>query len=484
MEVKEAKIGEARGTVSGGVRGAAITSWPPLWPPLDSLQVVPLDVIGTLTPSEVLYEFEGPCIFTARAAHGVAVLAYLSEDLEDEQRLRYIVATTSEGTVDELKHGVISVREALDRGSLWMVDFDYGYRPVRAFSVRSEQLPEDAMPLRGTMLLARTRADGGLLARARAARARADGEARGIVPGVGVAVGRFQTPYLHKGHKILLNEVNYHAVGIVFVGVPGTPMTKKNPLDFVSRKLMIQEFVGPHVTVLPIHDHPNDDTWSKNLDRMIESIATFQKVSFYHGRDSFKPHYSGKFDNFIELKNIDGVDATSIRNNCKTKPRGTEDFRLGVVYASQNMFPRVQPTVDIACVATSPKGVTEVLLARKPGNKSWCFVGGFVDMADQNLEMAAARELYEETNIKVHADNLSYVGSFKVNDWRDTVNTSIMTTFYVAENHVFSNYKPQDDIEELGWFDIENVQYEMLGPGHQILLSALKAYLRKKKKNL
>lgn len=122
------------------------------WPPLDSLQAVQLDVLGALTPSEVLYEFEGPCIFTARAAHGAAVLAYLSEDLEDEQRLRYIVATTSEGTVDELKHGVISVREALDRGSLWVVDFDYGYRPVRAFSVRSEQLPEDAMPLRGTML--------------------------------------------------------------------------------------------------------------------------------------------------------------------------------------------------------------------------------------------------------------------------------------------------------------------------------------------
>lgn len=122
------------------------------WPPLDSLQVVQLDVLGALTPSEVLYEFEGPCIFVARTAHGAEVLSYLSEDIEDEQRLRYIVSTTSERTVDELKCGVISVREALDRGSLWLVDFDYGHRPVQAFAVRSEQLPEDAMPLRGTML--------------------------------------------------------------------------------------------------------------------------------------------------------------------------------------------------------------------------------------------------------------------------------------------------------------------------------------------
>lgn len=122
------------------------------WPPLDSLQQVPVDVLGVLTPSEVLYEFEGPCIFTAETAHGTLVLAYLSEDLEDEQHLRHIVATTSKGTIDELKSGVISVREALDRGSLWMVDFDYSHRPVQAFSVLNEQLPEDAMPLRGTML--------------------------------------------------------------------------------------------------------------------------------------------------------------------------------------------------------------------------------------------------------------------------------------------------------------------------------------------
>ena len=122
------------------------------WPPPDSLQEVQLDFLGALTPSEVLYEFEGPCIFTAQTAHGATVLAYLSEDLEEEGRLRYIVATTSDRTVHELKHGVISVREALDRGSLWMVDFNYDYRPERAFSVRSNQLPNDAMPLRGTML--------------------------------------------------------------------------------------------------------------------------------------------------------------------------------------------------------------------------------------------------------------------------------------------------------------------------------------------
>lgn len=123
-----------------------------LWPSLGSLPTVQLDVLGPLKPSEVLYAFDGPCIFKAETPYGTTVLAYLSEDLEEEEQLRYIVATTSDGTLEELKRGVISVREALDRGSLWLVDFDYSYRPVRAFAVRSDQLPEDAMPQRGTML--------------------------------------------------------------------------------------------------------------------------------------------------------------------------------------------------------------------------------------------------------------------------------------------------------------------------------------------
>lgn len=122
------------------------------WPALETLPSVDVAALGALTPAEILYDFDGPCIFTAQTPLGVEVLAYLAEDLEDEGLLRFIVATTSEVTVNELKSGTLSVREALDRGSLWMVDVNHEYCPVRAFSVRSEQLPEDAMPERGTML--------------------------------------------------------------------------------------------------------------------------------------------------------------------------------------------------------------------------------------------------------------------------------------------------------------------------------------------
>jgi hypothetical protein len=122
------------------------------WPSNESLAAVQLDVLGALAPVEVLYEFEGPCIFTARTSHGADVLAYLSEDLEDDGCLRFIVATTSIATIKDLKCGVISVREALERGSLWLVDYSYRYSPLQAYTVGIDQLPEDALPARGTML--------------------------------------------------------------------------------------------------------------------------------------------------------------------------------------------------------------------------------------------------------------------------------------------------------------------------------------------
>ncbi|MCK5806562.1 MAG: hypothetical protein KAI66_27275 [Lentisphaeria bacterium] len=124
------------------------------WPPIDSLAEVGLDVIGSFQPKQVLYEFDGPCIFTTVTPHGLLFLAYLSEDLEDKKLLRFIVSTSSEQTISELKDGAVTVREALDRGTLWIVDVDYAYVPKRAAVVAVDQLPEDALPPHSTMLRA------------------------------------------------------------------------------------------------------------------------------------------------------------------------------------------------------------------------------------------------------------------------------------------------------------------------------------------
>ncbi|RKT45547.1 hypothetical protein [Thiocapsa rosea] len=124
------------------------------WHDLAELQAVELVHIGALQPIEVLYQFEQPCIFTATIPSGSLVLAYLVEELEQDERFRYLLATTAAKTVEDLKTGAISVREALLRGSLWLADLGIDdLVPKQVFSLSADQLPTDALPEPGTMLL-------------------------------------------------------------------------------------------------------------------------------------------------------------------------------------------------------------------------------------------------------------------------------------------------------------------------------------------
>ncbi len=74
------------------------------WPPAETMRCVEPSLLGDFAIEEVLYEFEGPCIFTTRAPTGALLLAYLSEDIEGEELLRYVVSTTSERTICDLKN--------------------------------------------------------------------------------------------------------------------------------------------------------------------------------------------------------------------------------------------------------------------------------------------------------------------------------------------------------------------------------------------
>jgi len=57
----------------------------------------------------------------------------------------------------------------------------------------------------------------------------------------GVIVGRFQVNNLHAGHLELLRQVaDKHDRVIVFIGVARTMPTRRNALDFETRKKMIQ----------------------------------------------------------------------------------------------------------------------------------------------------------------------------------------------------------------------------------------------------
>lgn len=102
-----------------------------------------------ISQGEVLYDFDGPRIFTAHSAMG-ELLFYLAD--EKDGVCRYIVAPTNASIIDLLKSGVRSVRDALNQPWVWFLDTQYDGNPVAAWKGTLADAPADALPLSGVML--------------------------------------------------------------------------------------------------------------------------------------------------------------------------------------------------------------------------------------------------------------------------------------------------------------------------------------------
>ena len=97
----------------------------------------------------------------------------------------------------------------------------------------------------------------------------------------------------------------------------------------------------------------------------------------------------------------------------KEKSLNSESFRAGVIYSIYSQYPTVYSTVDIA-IFNEDK--TEILLGRKADESQLRFIGGFVDPEDQSDEMAARREVFEETCLECHSYKFEL--SSTIDDWR------------------------------------------------------------------
>jgi bifunctional NMN adenylyltransferase/nudix hydrolase len=272
---------------------------------------------------------------------------------------------------------------------------------------------------------------------------------------VGVIIGRFQTNKLHEGHISLISQVlSQHKKTIILIGISKIQNTKKNPLDFASRRAMISELF-PSVIILPIMDQRLDENWSSGVDMSI-SLPFGEKSSVIYGsRDSFIPHYKGRYP-VIELEASAEHNATNIREEIAKETLETSDFRAGVIYSVYNQRPVTYPTVDV--VVHDFEG--NILLAKKPNEKYWRFVGGFVDRTDKNYEEAALRELSEETGGNLVVDNPRYIASIKVEDWRYAKEESgIMTTLFLLDKK-WGFAKASDDIEDVKWLPIRKLSNE------------------------
>lgn len=112
---------------------------------------IELENLGALAPVEILYEFDGPCIFTAKIPTGL-VLLYLAEELEDET-LRFIASPCAQKTIAGLLEGALSVRDALELGSMFVVEMNQRREPKAAFQLADGGALDSVLPEPSTMLL-------------------------------------------------------------------------------------------------------------------------------------------------------------------------------------------------------------------------------------------------------------------------------------------------------------------------------------------
>ena len=296
---------------------------------------------------------------------------------------------------------------------------------------------------------------------------------------VGVIVGRFQVHELHAGHRALIETVcaRHQKVGVLLGSTPGVLVTRNNPLDYQTRRLMIQAEY-PNVVVHPIKDQPTDGGWSESVDHAIRDMFEIGPAVLYGSRDGFAPSYSGRYK-VVELQETMHVSGTDIRNSVRDAIRVSPDFRHGVVYAAFNRHPVAYPTVDIAITRLDRR---EVALGRKrldpPGR--WRFPGGFVDaQRDDGLEAAARRELREEFG-SMEVGPMAFVGSRIVDDWRYKREVDAIVTSLFHADYTFGPLIAGDDIDEAEWFDIDGF-VDRLVSEHVALGGMLLAYLDKER---
>lgn len=111
-------------------------------------------------------------------------------------------------------------------------------------------------------------------------------------------------------------------------------------------------------------------------------------------------------------------------------------------------------TVDLVIVKKTRQENQLLLIKRKnePFKGCWALPGGFVD-EDEDLEQAAIRELFEETQVKV--SDLKQIGAFgKPN--RDPRGHMVSVAYFgtVPINTVAT---ASDDAQEIGWYSLTNL---------------------------
>jgi bifunctional NMN adenylyltransferase/nudix hydrolase len=304
---------------------------------------------------------------------------------------------------------------------------------------------------------------------------------------VGVVIGRFQVPELHEAHQQLLQHVIEHSdLLVILVGVsPIDGYAPEYPLTFAQRVEVIRafsvevirDFSHEHALILPVMDVPTNNEWSTQLDALLRGLFPTDVITLYGGRDSFIPHYTGSLVTAcFEPSPAIAVSGSSVRAGLKLE-LFSDAFMRGQIFALNQQYPKVYPTVDVAHVR-GKFAAAEVLLIQRADTGIWCFPGGFVDPTDGTYEQAAKRELSEEVGLLSEAP-LEYIGSAYIHDWRYRGSRDkIMTTFFLSlHTSGFAKLKT-DEVTEARYVSIQECR-DLVAPAHKPLAKMLVAYMQK-----
>lgn len=111
----------------------------------------PIEFFGAFAPEEVLYDFDGPRIFTIRSRHGGLLLVFQCD--EDEAASRFVAVPCDAELVDALKQGRRSVRDALTQPWTWLLDQPHGQPLQSAWRAHLDTIPQELLPGESVMLL-------------------------------------------------------------------------------------------------------------------------------------------------------------------------------------------------------------------------------------------------------------------------------------------------------------------------------------------
>ncbi len=277
---------------------------------------------------------------------------------------------------------------------------------------------------------------------------------------IGVILGHYQVPDLNKGQiEQIEKHTTQHTQLSIFLNVTPIMTSKNNPLDFDSRKEMLQSHF-PNVTVHPIKVARTNKAWSQALDQQIEKLYPQQNVTLYDNGEGLGKHYKGKHK-------IEQSPSPLLANHIEYEFIPTADFRAGEIFALNNQYDKVFTTIDVA--VTHKK---KLLLARKPNEKLFRFIGGFSDPTDNNFETTARREVEEEANIKIK--KVQYLASKKIDDWRYRNEQDKIITVFFAAQYKSGEIKAQDDIAELKWFSFSKLNKKIFVKEHRPLFKIFK----------